>query len=134
MSEENLDLIRRLYDAAARRDSESVFAAYAPDVEWDVSGSSMARLVGEGVYWGHEGLRRFFHAYHDAWENVEYRCAELIDAGDQVISVDIEPARGRASGIEVELTQYAVWTIRDHRIARAVWFDTREEALQAAGL
>jgi ketosteroid isomerase-like protein len=134
MSEQNVEIVRRVYDAAARRDAAAVLAAYDPEVVWDVSRSPIARLVGEGVYRGHKGLRRFFDAYHEAWENIDYRCEELIDAGEHVFSVDFEPARGRASGVQVELTQYAVWTIREAKIVRVVWFSTRAEALEAAGL
>ena len=32
------------------------------------------------------------------------------------------------------MTQYAVWTIRNGKVVRVVWFPTREEALEAAGL
>jgi ketosteroid isomerase-like protein len=134
MSEENVEIVRRVYDAAARRDTETVLDLYDSEVEWDVSRSPMARLVGEGRYQGHDGLRRFFHAYHEAWENIAYEHKELIDAGNRVISVDHERGRGRASGAEVEFTQYAVWTIRQGQIVQAVWFPTREEALEAAGL
>jgi ketosteroid isomerase-like protein len=134
MSEENVEIVRRVYEAAARRDRATVLACYDPEVEWDVSRSPMARLVGEGVYHGHEGLRRFFRAYHEAWEDIEYEGADLIDADEQVVSVDTERARGRASGVETELTQYAVWTIREGKIVRAAWFGSRDEALEAAGL
>ena len=134
MSEENVEIVRRIYGAAAQRDSDAVLAAYDPDVEWDVSRSRMARLVGEGSYRGHDGLRRFFRAYHDAWADMNYRFDELIDAGDKVVSVDIEQARGQLSGADVEMTQYGVWTIRNGKVVRAAWFSDREEALEAAGL
>lgn len=132
MSQENVEIVRRVYAAAARRDGASVLALYDSEVEWDVSRSPMARLVGGTVYHGHEDLRRFFRDYHDAWESVEYDPAELIDAGDYVISVDVERARGRASGVATELTQYAVWTIKDGKIVRVVWFPARQDALDAA--
>ena len=134
MSQENVQIVRGVYEAAARRDGASVMALYDAEVEWDVSRSPMARLVGGGVYHGHEGLSRFFRAYHDAWESVEYEPEEVIDAGPQVVTVDVERSRGRASGIVTDLTQYAVWTVRDRKIVRVVWFPTREEALAAAGL
>jgi ketosteroid isomerase-like protein len=134
VSQENVEIVRRVYDAATRRDTATVLDLYDQEVEWDVSRSPMARLVGEGRYQGHEGLRRFFRAYHEAWENVEYEHEELIDAGDRVISVDHERGRGRASGAKVEFTQYAVWTIREGKIVQSVWFPTRAEALEAAGL
>jgi ketosteroid isomerase-like protein len=134
MSQENVEIVRRVYEAAAQRNSAAVLAAYDPEVEWDVSRSRMARLVGEGVYRGHDGLRRFFRAYHDAWEDISYSFDELIDAGEKVISVDVETARGQLSGADVELTQYGVWTIRNGKIIQAAWFSVREEALEAAGL
>ena len=134
MSRENVEVVRGVYDAAARRDSATVLSAYDPEVEWDVSCSPMARLVGGGFYRGHEGLRRFFRAYHEAWGNIEYSCPELVDAGDSVLSVDIERASGRTSGAEVELTQYAVWTLREGKITRVAWFESREQAERAAGL
>ena len=134
MSEENVEIVRGVYDAAARRDSARVLALYDPEVELDLSRSQMGRLVGEGVYHGHDGLRRFFAAYHDAWKEVDYRYDELIDAGENVVSVDVESGLGRTSGAEVEFTQYAVWTIRDRKIVHVRWFAARDEALEAAGL
>jgi ketosteroid isomerase-like protein len=134
MSKENVEIVRRVYEAAARRDPAAVLAEYDSDVEWDVSRSRMARLVGEGVYSGHDGLRRFFRAYHDAWEDITYEFDELIDAGEMVVSVDIEQARGRSSGAAVTLTQYGVWTIRGGKVARAAWFSDRREAFKVAGL
>ena len=136
MSEENVELVRRIYEAAARRDSAAVLAYYDPDVEWDSSGSPLSRLIGgRGTYHGHEGVRDWFREWHEAWESVEEDYKELIDAGDQVISIATARARGRASGVDVEMSDYAaLWTVRDGKVVRVVWFPTREQALEAAGL
>jgi hypothetical protein len=86
------------------------------------------------VYHGHGGLRSFFRRYHEAWEDIEYEAAELIDAGaEHVISVDTQRTRGRTSGVETELTQYAAWTVQDGKIVRVMWFQTRAEALEPPG-
>jgi uncharacterized protein len=134
MSEENVEVVRRVYDAVAHRDTETVLALYDPEVEWDGSRFPLGRLTGAGgVYSGHEGVRSMFRAYYEAWENVEDDCKELIDAGNQVIAVVTSRGRGRASGIEVELADYAaVWSVREGKIVRVVWFPTREQALEAA--
>ena len=69
------------------------------------------------------------------WESFEDNVQELIDAGEQVISVVTSRGRGRASGVEVEWAGNAgVWTIRDRKIIRVAWFASREEALEAIGL
>jgi ketosteroid isomerase-like protein len=135
VSEENVEIVRRVYEAAASGDSAAVFALYDPAVEWDASRAPMPRLIGGGrVFHGHDGLRRFFEERNAVWGEIEDVTKELIDAGEHVVSADTERGRGRSSGVEVEMTQYAVWTIRDGRVTRVVWFPTRAEALEAAGL
>jgi ketosteroid isomerase-like protein len=135
MSQENVEIVREIYEASARGDSAAVFALYDPAVEWDASRAPMPRLIGGGrVLHGHDGLRTFFRERNAIWGEIEDVPKELIDAGGQVVSADTERGRGRSSGVEVEMTQYAVWTIRNEKVVRVVWFPTRREALEAAGL
>jgi ketosteroid isomerase-like protein len=134
VSQENVEIVRRLFERVARRDAMSVLEAYDPEVEWDFSrGHPVGGLIGS-VYRGHEGLKRFFREWYDAWEKVDDHCEELIDAGDKVVSAVTNRGRGRASGAEVAFKQYAVWTIREGKIVRVAWFPTRAEAHEAAGL
>jgi ketosteroid isomerase-like protein len=132
MSAENVEVVRRVYEAAARRDGATVLDLYDPEVELDNTRLDVVGTAG-GVHRGHDGLRRFFREWHEAWERVEYDYDELIDAGgDQVVSVVTRRGRGRASGAEVELRVALLWTLREGKIARVVWFPSREEALEAA--
>lgn len=135
MSQENVDLVRRVYEAVGRRDSAAVLSFYDPDIEWDVTRHGWGRLLGvTTVIHGHEGLSRFFLDYYDSWERYEDHVEELIDAGDHVIAVITNRARGRVSGLEVESPHNAgVFTIREGKIVRAVWFPSRDEALEAVG-
>ena len=130
MSRENVDVVRRLYEAIARRDSEAVLALYDPDVEWDMSGYPYGDMLTKRSR-GHEGLRAFWRELYDAWESYEHDCHELIDAGAHVISIVTDRGRGRTSGAEVEISAYGVWTVRERTITRAVRFRTREEAFEA---
>jgi ketosteroid isomerase-like protein len=131
MSRENMDVVRRVYDAASRRDSAAVLALYDPAVELD---NTRLQVVAGGVYRGHEGLRSFFRQWNEAWESVDYQVDDLVDAGgDLVISVVTRHGRGRSSGAEVEVQVALLWTVRDGKVVRLVWFPTREEALEAAG-
>jgi uncharacterized protein len=99
-----------------------------------MSRGPLAGLTAWGIYRGHEGLRRFFRERYEAWEEIEDHCEELIDAGEQVISVTTTRGRGRSSGVEVEGANASIWTVRDGKIVRVVWFGRRDEALEAAGL
>ncbi len=135
MSEENVEIVRRIYEAASSGDSAAVYAMYDEAVEWDASRAPMPRLIGGGrIYHGHDGLRTFFQERNAVWGEIEDVPQELIDAGEHVVSADTERGRGRSSGVEVEMAQYAVWTIRNGKVVRVVWFPTRGDALEAAGL
>jgi ketosteroid isomerase-like protein len=59
---------------------------------------------------------------------------EVLDAGENVVVVDRQSGRGRGSGIPLAQQTASVWTVRDGKVVRIVWFLTRGKALQAAGL
>jgi ketosteroid isomerase-like protein len=138
MSQENVEIVRRVYEAYDRQDLEACFAEYAADIEWR-NGGPLGELFGPGLversYFGHDGIRQFWREWLDAWETVDFDWQELIDAGDQVVAIQSQRVRGRASGVELEMKSYAqVWTVRDGKLVRSEFFPTREEALEAVGL
>jgi ketosteroid isomerase-like protein len=134
MSRENVEVVRRVYDAAGRRETATLLALYDPDVELDPSRAFEGEGLASGLYRGHDGLRRFFREWDEAWENLEYDLDEVIDVGEQVVSVVTRRGRGKTSGAEVEFQVALLWTLRARRVVRVVWFPTREEALEAVGL
>ena len=137
MSRENVELVRRLYDAVAARDSETVLSIYHPDLVWDHSNNAeVAGLVGETVYHGHEGLREWSRQFYEAWEDVTAELEDVLDlGGDRVVAVLDYRGRGRVSGLEVQFTRMAgIFTIRDGRVIRAEWYRDEGGALQAAGI
>jgi ketosteroid isomerase-like protein len=133
MSRENVEVVRQVFEAGVRRDSAAAFSLYDDALVWDVSRLEGVDFGG-GVYHGHDGLRRWFREWLVAWESVRNDLEEVIDTGDSVISFTTQRSRGKTSGVEVELKQYAVWTIQGGKVIRVVWFQKREEALAAAGL
>jgi len=58
----------------------------------------------------------------------------LIEAEDSVLAVINFRGRGKASGAEVNIELFQLWTFRDGKIIRGQGFFDREEALEAAGL
>jgi uncharacterized protein len=133
MSRENVELVRRIWDAADRRDTQAVLSLYDPEVELDVSGFPVV-ATNANLYRGHEGLRRLFGEWQEIWSDADSDLVELIDAGDRVVSVYNYRGRGRASGVAVEEVFATVWTIRNDKAVRVEWFTGRAEALAAAGL
>jgi hypothetical protein len=56
----NVEIVRGIYDAVARRDNVTPFEVYAEDIVWDVSNASRGGLGPKLVYHGHEGVRQFW--------------------------------------------------------------------------
>jgi ketosteroid isomerase-like protein len=131
MSQENVEVVRRIYEAVASRDTATVLSLYDPDVEWDFSRGP--GIVAAGIYRGHEGLRRWFREWYAAWETLDDTNERLIDVGHHVISVSNIRGRGRTSGLEATLSDaVGVWTVREGKVVRVVWFGP--PALEAVGL
>jgi ketosteroid isomerase-like protein len=128
-----VEAVRRVFDSLERPDS-AVQTLWHPDVEFDVSRDIWGAVVGGGRYRGVEGVRRWMRDLYAAWEKMDLDCEELIDASDQIIAVLTARGRGRVSGIELEYHPAGVWTFREGKIVRVVWFATRKEALEAVGL
>lgn len=133
MSEGNVEVVRRLWEAADRRDTEEVLSLYDPDVELDLTGFPVF-ATDERMYRGHTGLRRLFAEWREVWEGADSELKDVIGAGGRVVTVYSYRGRGRLSGLAVEELFAAVWTLRDGKVIRVQWFTEREEAFQAAGL
>jgi ketosteroid isomerase-like protein len=135
MSRENVEVVRRIYEAGARREGAAVLPLYDENVEWDSSGSPLGVLEGGAVFRGHEGIREMFRQWYAGWEDVVHHMEELIDVGEHIVAVGTLRGRGRASGVDVAWKNYAsTWTLRDGKVVRVAWFASREEALEAVGL
>ena len=135
MSAENVEIVRRVWEAVRREDTEAVLALYDEEIEYDFSRSPFRSVgISRPAYRGHEALRALFRERYDDWERVEDHCQELIEANDQVISVVTSRGRGRESGIEVEGTHVGLWSLREGKVIRVRWFGTLDEALAGAGL
>jgi ketosteroid isomerase-like protein len=93
MSEENLDLMRRAFDAFGERDVEGFVRCMDPEVEFE------PRLAGvEGSYRGHDGIRRFMADGSDVLELIRTDIDEIRDLGDRVLALGTFHFRGRESG------------------------------------
>ncbi len=131
MSQENLDLVQRAFEAINRRDVDGFLELAEPDVVQDWS-----RAMGpqSGIYRGRTEVTQFLHSWWDAFEESVIVVDELIDAGDQVVALFHGRQRGRASGVEVEgRGAVLVWTVQDGIIRSATLYQKRAEALDAVG-
>lgn len=53
---------------------------------------------------------------------------------DRVLTVNAFQMRGRGSGVDVNASGGSIWTIRDGKAAAITLYQSKDEALEAAGL
>ena len=127
MSQENVDAVRRAWEAFERHDNEAIFPLYDPEVE--VQYPFLDR-----VYRGLPGVQEYFRDWLAVWDEFGSEVEEWIDAGDSVIAVMHSWGRGKQSGARVEERNAHVWTLRNGKLWRLRVYATRAEALKAVGL
>jgi uncharacterized protein len=129
MSDENVELVRRAFEAFDRGDSEGVVSDFAPDCEYFATGAIPGVT---GVFRGPDGYRRFLEAFVGEFDDLQVEPQEFIEAGDQVLVSVALRGRGQRSRVETSWRISQLWTVRDGKIVRGQGFTSRDEALGAA--
>jgi ketosteroid isomerase-like protein len=134
MSEVNVELLRRMFEAINRGDIEGAIALADPPPEFEFvpSGTLIPDLA--SVQRGAEGFRRTVEVFPREFDDIRVEIHELTDAEDQVFTSFTLRGRGKHSGVETTWDALSVWTVRDGRIVRWLGFTDRDAALEAAGL
>ena len=124
MSQENVEVVRRIYSAWLAGTSARGFMD--PEIEY----VNPPDAVETGTLRGPESFRLI----RDAYDDVEVRPERFVDAGDDVVVVGKLTGTSHGARVPIEREQGYVWTIRDGKAVRFQWFNTAPEALQAVGL
>jgi ketosteroid isomerase-like protein len=125
MSAENVDLVRRIYEAWDREESARDF------ISSDVEYVNPSYAVEPGTRRG----RASFRVVRDTYEDFRLAIERYVDAGDEdVVVLARYMASGRVSGVPLEGEHGYVWTIRDGLAVRFRWFQSHREAFEAAGI
>ncbi|MGH2964401.1 MAG: nuclear transport factor 2 family protein [Solirubrobacterales bacterium] len=130
MSQENVEVVQRFYDAWARDEFPGPIEFMAPEVEY----VNPAGAVEPGIRRGLAEFSMALEKVFEGWETWRMEPEQFTAVGDHVAVVVRYQARGRGSGVEVEGRESALWTLRDGKVARYAWFHEPGDALEAAGL
>jgi ketosteroid isomerase-like protein len=131
MSQENVEIVRRLNDVFNERSFVENADLLAPDMVWDMSGVG---LPDAASVTGHFGVLNFLNTLTESFASEHIDAEDIVDSGDQVLVMVRLSGRGRASGIDIDQRFAMVWTLRDGRAIRMDMYLTRDEALKAVGL
>jgi ketosteroid isomerase-like protein len=134
MSQQNVEIARRGFEAWQRDDFDAWLSYIDPDVEWL---TAIERGLGRAgnVFHGHEGMREFWSLWRTEVDDFWAESDEIRDlGGERVLHLAHIQFRGRASGIMVESHLALVVTIRDGKIVRSEDYLSHKEAPEDVGL
>jgi ketosteroid isomerase-like protein len=130
MSEENVEVVRRTYEAANRGEFESADLYFHPEIEFH----TYAQSPEAGVYRGKEAVGRYNEKLFEQFESIHFDVEELVDAGDRVVVVSTQHAVPKGGEQQMKVQVVEVWVIRGGLLAERRSYSTKDEALEAAGL
>lgn len=126
MSEENVELLRRLVEAinadAVPRD------LLTPDFEL----RNATTAVTDATYCGYDGALKWRSELFDVVEDGRFVVDDILATGaDYVVIANRLVGRGSSSGAPVDLRWTSALWFRDGRIVRAAGYNSRRAALEA---
>jgi ketosteroid isomerase-like protein len=127
MSFENVDVLRRILEAAGRKDYQAVLADLDPDVEIDDSD------IPEST--GTDSFLQWLARWDEAWESWRIEDVDLRAAGaDQAIALFRMVAKGKGSGIELTRADALIASFRGGKAVKLGYYNDQALALEAVGL
>jgi ketosteroid isomerase-like protein len=129
MSEENVEIVRRMYEAFHGGDAEGALAYFHPEVVVDARGR-----VDAGMGHGRDELSRIIATWVGTFDEWREEIEEMRDLGSQVYVVATQRGRGKGSGVEVDYRYALLYEVRGDKITSMTIYNKPAEALAAAGL
>ncbi len=135
MSEENVEIVRRIYEkwedlVLADPDDQAFDDFFDPAIEVD----NLNAVFDGAVYRGRDGLREYLALLRGAWSSLRLEPEEFIRVGeDQVVVAQRIFPRARA-GVEVVARSATTYTFREGKVIRIKNFQSKAEAVEAMGL
>jgi ketosteroid isomerase-like protein len=124
---ENVELVRKSFEAMSAWDVDALLRLYDPDVEFlPLTGTR----VETGGYRGHDGVRAYFAEARELWDVLEPQGVEFSDLGDRVLVAGRCRVRGRTSGAESDPPCAWLIGMRDGKIVSHRTCTTFDEALE----
>jgi ketosteroid isomerase-like protein len=131
VSQENVEIVRRLYETVNDAGLEAVIEFFHPDAQvvpppqWPEA----------SILRGREAVQEFARQWMTAFDDFEVEPERFIDSGgDQVVAYVHDMGRIAGSDAEIDLRPFHVWTLTAGKIVRWQLFTDEAEALEAAGL
>ena len=133
MSQENVEIVRRLYEYWARGDFSATTGFFDPEVVYSRIGAETPGMEGEwrGLEEMSAATREYFHGFSE----MRIEAERIIDLGDdRMLVLSHQTARGKFSGASFDHELADLVTLENGKIVGMAAYWSRADALAAAGL
>ena len=132
MSQENVEVVRRMIQAFADGGLDAMAEFWDPDIDWRAAEGAVDDV---GEMHGPVAVRRYIQEWIDTFDDFSVVVEQLRDVGDnRVLGVQRLTGRAKLSGTQTDLRYALVSTIRDGKVVRAREYMSLDQALEAVGL
>src|ERR1700731_1435481 len=130
MSQENVEIVRRLYEAWQRDGYGVVPELMDPDIEF----VNPVYAVEPGTRHGYDGFAAAARSLSSVYSDFRASAAEFYDVGDRVAVTATVTTRSAGRDVPIEAQRGYVFDFRGGKVIRFAWFSSPAEALDAVGL
>jgi ketosteroid isomerase-like protein len=129
MSQENIEVVRQMFEAFIGRDYDASLHAFASDAIGDFTHMMDGRIAH-----GRDEIAREVARWAQEWTDFQTSIESYRATGEEVLVFVRQVGTGRLSGITSELAYAQVFVVEAGEITRMKTYLDRAEALEAAGL
>jgi ketosteroid isomerase-like protein len=129
--EEKVAVAQRVFEHLARRDPAAAAENFQPKAEFDFTRS---RGPNRGTYVGRGRIQKNWEDVIGTWEVWIIEPHDFLEVSDDRMLFSVRGRMVGRDGIELNVKAAQIWTFRDGLVEHAEFFQSREDALRAAGL
>ena len=132
MSRENVEIVRRAYEAWNRGEPEAAVELLSPEIDWHLP----ANFPDAGSWRGRDEVVQGLASLSGSWSELHIDVKELIDAGDRVVALVRFQGQAAITGLDLKGVNVdaSVWTLRDGKVVEVQMYGGTSDALRAVGL
>jgi ketosteroid isomerase-like protein len=128
MSQENVEVVRRSFEAFQRGGPDSMLDLFSDDV-------ITYRAEPDGATFdGKAGFRDAAADWTEDFSEWQVLPQEFTDLGERVLVRVLQIAQGKSSGVRVEEDYWFLFELTGSKVSKLSFYSRRTEALEAAGL
>lgn len=129
MSSENVELVRRMWEAFLGDDPIAGLAFCDPEIEWDGRNLPDGRIAR-----GHEAILEHAMRWAEMWEDWRMEPERFVDAGDDKVVLVFRETGRSESGVSMDERHAELYVVRGGKVVYRKGFSDPGEAFEEAQL